>query len=412
MLSSEQPTHIAWSMWATALVLAALAALLLSLNRGHSNPFSFEYWLPNVVGGLSMSTVGTMIVSRRPENAIGRLFAVEGIGSLIVAVGGEYAAYSLSTSPGSLPLGGIAAWIANLALGFVWTTLFTFLLLLFPTGEPLSPRWRPLVWVAAAVLVVSVVAMAVRPGPLDEPFQFVLNPLGVSHPRPFADGTKLVSQILEPIPLFIGVVAVVSLILRLRRSRGIERQQLKWFVYSIASFIVLYIAFNSLLPLLSVSQSTGDLIGTILIVALLGVGLPCAVAVAILRYRLYDIDRIINKTLVYGSLTAILVGADVLLVIGLEHLLEPVASGSSLIVAGSTLAVAALVRPLRSRVQTTVDRRFYRHKYDAARTLEAFSLRLRDQTNLAELATELGSVVHETMQPTHVSLWLRNRKAL
>ena len=399
--------YLAWSTWVVSILLIALSTVLLILNRGHANPFSFEYWLPNAAGGISTTIVGTIIVIRRKENVIGRLFAGVGIGSAVVAFGGEYAAYTMSTAPGLLPAGEIAAWIANLVLGFVWTTLFTFILLLFPTGKPLSRRWRPLVCASAVVLAVMTIATAVRPGSLNEPFQFVVNPIGISRPQPVVDGTRLLTNVLGPVPLLIGALAVVSLILRLRRSRSIERQQIKWFAYSIASFIVLYISVLSLLPLMSVSQSSVDLITTVLIVILLGGGIPIAIGFAILRYHLYDIDRIINKTLVYGVLTAILIGADMLLVLVLERLLGSFVSGSSLIVAGSTLLVAALIRPLRSRIQTAVDRRFYRQKYDAARTLEAFSLHLRDQTDLAALATELGSVVHETMQPTQVSLWIK-----
>jgi hypothetical protein len=401
--------RIAWIACALSLILTALSAVLLVLNRSHPNPFPFSYWLPNVVTALLFSTVGTLIASRRSENVIGWIFYAMGFGGAIAALGGQYAVYALMTSPGTLPFGAGAAWAASLALNVVWDTSFTLLLPLFPTGRVLSRRWLPMIWIATGVIIVSTIAEAICPGPLTDPYQFAANPFSIGGTSIIADVVRAIVSILAPVPLLLGVVSVVSLVLRIRRSRGVERQQIKWFVFSVATFIFVYVPINVVVtPIFGIaSGARGDILDTAIIVIFLCIGIPASVGLAILRYRLYEIDRVINRTLVYSILTAILVGADLLLVFIIERLFRPVASGSDLVVAGSTLAVAAFVQPLRSRIQSTVDRRFYRHRYDATRTLEAFSARLRDEIDLDALVAELGTVVQETMQPAHVSLWLR-----
>jgi hypothetical protein len=399
--------RVAWVTWAGSLALALGAAILFVVNRQQPDLIAVTRWLPGVADTVLYASVGTVIAWRRPENAIGWLLCFEGLGSGFEQFSEQYVRYTLVTHPGSLPAGNVLALAASLIMISLWFNLFTFLLLLFPGGRPLSTRWRPLIWITAAIILAATLDAAIMPGPIDAPFEYITNPIGADGPPVLLDIVRLIREVLTLCLLLLAVASVVSLILRIHRSRGIERQQLKWFVYVAAVAITSFIAsgfVSSFVP-----TRAGTVVGngvTSISATVLELGIPLVVGLAVLRYRLYDIDRIINKTLVYGSLTAIIVGADVLLVIGLEHLLEPVASGSDLVVAGSTLAVAALVRPLRSRIQTLVDRRFYRRKYDAARTLEAFSTRLRDQTDLAALATELGGVVQETMQPTQVSLWV------
>jgi hypothetical protein len=346
--------------------------------------------IPFMIVYLSFSTVGSLIIAHYPRHPVGWIFCVIGLNFGLNNLLNCYADVALAASSG-WPGGAVAAWF-----GWLWDInlflLGTFLLLFFPTGRVPSPRWTFVAWLTGIAIAVVWVSEAFAPGPMMD--YTTNNPFGISAAKDILSAADTIGLLVIVLCAFLSVISVV---VRFRHSHSIERQQIKWFAFA-ASLQVPYV-----ILIFTVTLPASDFV-----FALLVASLPATAGLAILRYRLYDIDRIINKTLVYGSLSAILVGADLLLVLGLEHLLNPIASGSDLIVAGSTLAVAALVRPLRSRIQTVVDRRFYRRKYDAARTLEAFSSRLRDQTDLAALATELGTVVQETMQPTQVSLWLRD----
>ena len=388
-MSARITTALAWSIWALSVVSATLGLLLMFLNG------SFEDLLDESLGidaalALVFPTVGAIIASRRPSNAIGWIFCVIGLcgGAEVFTV--EYGTYALVTDPGSLPAGVIAAWIGT----WVWlpsvTLTITFLLLLFPHGRLLSPRWRPVAWLAAGVTVVAVVFFALAPWDLLDPGVPAQNPFGIEGLRNL--GVAVATPVfLVGIPTML--LSVVSLVLRFRRSRGTERQQLKWFVYagvlSVGAILVPSAA-SSLLQLLVLPL------------------LPVAAGIAILRYRLYEIDLIINRTLVYGSLTATLVLLYFGGVVVLQQLFVVLTGQqSTLAIVASTLLIAALFSPLRKRIQAFVDRRFYRRKYDAAKTLEAFSAKLRDETDLDALSGDLVGVVRETMQPAHVSLWLR-----
>jgi hypothetical protein len=346
------------------------------------------------------------------ENIIGWMLCWMGLGSGLVALGGQYSAHTLIIAPGSLPGGAEAAWLANLALDVGWATAFTFLLLLFPTGQILSHRWRPILWLAIVNIIATILVTAVCPGRFEEPFDYATNPFGIRSPEVIANTLQRILTILGSIPLLLGIASVLSLVLRFRRSLGVERQQIKWFVFSAATFIGLFIASSALyVPIFGASALQND-VATVIIVIFLCIGVPSSVGIAILRYHLYEIDRIINRTLVYGALTVALALVYLVLVIGLGGLMRTISGESSnLVVAASTLAVAGLFQPFRSRIQTTVDHRFYRRKYDAARTLEAFSARLRDEIDLDALLAELGTVVQETMQPAHLSLWLSTEEA-
>lgn len=332
--------------------------------------------------------VGALLAWQRPHNPIGWLFLAFGAGAAVDFAAYQWAYRTLVDNPGSLPAGNLAAAIA----GHVWHPsfeLFVLSFLLFPNGRLLSPRWR---WVAWAAVANGAVLL------LFSPFEssFVKDEFPTAGPvfrnalTPVADALW---HVLLPLTLLMLVAAGVSLVLRLRRSHGVEREQIRWFVIPIAFLLFAF-------PVLLVA--TGDAYGVLLFPLI-----PISAAVAILKYRLYDIDLVVNRTLVYGSLTATLAGAYLGSVLLLQLVLESVTSGSSLAVAVSTLGVAALFRPARSRIQAIVDRRFYRHKYDAARTLEGFAARMREQVDLDALGAELRAVVAETMQPAHVSLWLR-----
>jgi hypothetical protein len=275
------------------------------------------------------------------------------------------------------------------------TLTLVFMPLLFPTGRPLSPRWRPVVWVAGGATAAFTLLGALGPSLELQDGRTVANPVAVAAVGSVEESA--VSVVLIGLILLSLAAAVVSLVIRFRHSRGDERQQLKWFTY--ASTLLLFLPFSDYLPL-----NLGNALYAVVIV------LPLSVGIAILRYRLYDIDRLINRTLVYGLLTAILglVYATAVLVGG--QVFGGVAGDPpSWAVAGATLAVVALFQPARRRTQDVVDRRFNRRKYDAAKTVAAFSARLRDEIDLDTLTAELLAVVDQTMEPTRVSLWLRPR---
>jgi hypothetical protein len=344
----------------------------------------------DAVLALTFPTVGAIVASRRPGNAVGWLFCAVGLCGGVEIFTVEYGIYALVTNPGSLPAGVISTWIGT----WVWlpsvTLTITFLLLLFPHGRLLSPRWRPVAWLAAGLTIAGTALLALAPWDLLDPGIPARNPFGV-------EGLREIG-VAVPTPIFvIGIptvlLSLLSLVLRFRRSRGEERQQLKWFVYAgVLSVGVVLVpsGASSLLQLLVLPL------------------LPVAAGIAILRYRLYNIDLIINRTLVYGTLTASLVAVYVGSVVSLQELFRAfTGQQSQLAVVASTLGIAALFQPLRRRIQALIDRRFYRRKYDAAKTLEAFSARLRDETDLDRLGEELVLVVQDTMQPEHVSLWLR-----
>jgi hypothetical protein len=323
---------------------------------------------------------------------VGFLFAV-------VHFASEYAIYALLAAPGSLPAGEAAAWISSW-LWVVQLGLVAFLFLLFPTGGLPGSRWRWFAWLTVLSVLVGAVMLAFSPGPIIVigPIQ---NPLGAEG-LPNVYG--FVFRLVELVMVSLIFVASISLFIRLRRARQVERQQIKWFVYAAALTI------SSAILTYPVSEAIGSVwlkwIGLVpLMVGLLAI--PISMGIAILRYRLFEIDLIINHTLVYGLLTAILVLLYFGSVTALQYLFSLLTGqGNTLAIVASTLAIAALFNPLRRRIQSFIDRRFYRRKYDAAKTLEAFGIRLRDETDLERIAEDLGEVVDETMQPSHISLWL------
>jgi hypothetical protein len=382
-----------------AAVLAGLAVTALALGltlqvRNGSLPGpTAESWVlvPLAVG---FPVVGAAIARRRPRHPIAWIFLGSGLGAGLAMVSYEYAQYALVTRPGAVPLGVLAAWMSD----WVWATggipLLTFGLLLFPDGRLPSPRWRPVAWLAGGTMAMFVLGSAFQPGPLTG-YPDLPNPFGIEAAGPLLRVVEPVAGSCFPVVL---ACSAASILVRLRRAHGLERHQLKWLTYAVA------------LATVAIALASWQWAGWAVaqIVALLAVGfIPVAIGVAILRYRLYDIDRLISRTLVYGSLTALLAGVYATGVFAAGRLLDPARGRSELAVAASTLAVAALFQPLRRRIQTLVDRRFDRSRYDAARTVAAFSIRLREQVDLDTLSVELVTVVEQTMQPAQVSLWLR-----
>src|SRR5918992_258058 len=400
-MNRRHDAWLAWCMCAVSLVLMGLGLLFLITSRSRTGAPVYDYWLVNTVISIGFSTVGAVITPRLPRlNPIGWLFCTIGLVGAVRLFVAEYAIVTLLAEPGSLPstlpggetLAWISSWVWVLHLG-----LFVFLALLFPEGRPPSSRWRPFVWGIGGVVVAGTVSVALWPETA-RGFDLLNHPLG----------TEVATDVINPVQTIVyalGLIAATSLLARLRGSNGVEHQQVKWFTYAVA-----VLATSATLAYV-VSESMGivwlDWVSSVLVIASV-VGLPVAVGIAILRYHLYNIDLIINRTLVYGPLTAVLAVLYFGSIVVLQLLFRALTGeGSQLVVVASTLAIAALFNPLRRRIHSFIDRSFYRRKYDAAKTLETFGMKLRDETDLDQLGVEMVSVVQETMQPAHVSLWLR-----
>jgi hypothetical protein len=388
---------LAWALWALAMLGLAVAAWLDHLQRQAGS--SEMAWLlqpasvPLLVAALSSATVGALLGSRRPAHPVGWLLL--GLGLLVVAnvVASGYVGYGLVARPGSLPGASYLAGISN-GIQVLWLACVSFVLLLTPTGSLPSPRWRWWARVAAAAPVVLVLLSAVDPQPLAPEHPTVENPLSV----PVPTGLLLAAAAAAAVTILATLVAAAgSLVVRFRRARGVERQQLRWLAVGAALAAVL----------LLVAVAAGAMSKDGVVLAAVGscvALLPLATGAAILRYRLYDLDRIVSRTLAYGLLTVVLGGGYAVIALSLGQLLG---RDSSLVVAAATLAVAAAFQPARRRVQDLVDRRFNRRRYDAAQTIQAFSTRLRQQVDLDSLTAELLAVAARTVEPTMVSLWLR-----
>jgi len=397
--SRRTVSWLVYSIVALALLLGVLGCLLLLLNDRFQPP-SGGY----ILAFLSFLVVGVLIASRRPENPIGWMFCVIGLASVWEFFATEYAIYALDTRPGALPGGVWMAWTREvLTPNIAWELMF-FALLLFPNGWLPSPRWRPFAWVAAAVFILLGVLTAFEPGRL--PGVRVPNPTGIERA---AGIIELIMNILTFVILGIVVVIAASVIVRFRGARGEERQQLKWLAYAVG-FLGTLVGVGVLNWRVLHNSLIEGALGVVDILPVAVAGVPVAIGVAILRYGLYEIDVIINRTLVYGSLTAMLAVVyfgGVATAQTVFRALTGQVQQPQIAVVVSTLVIAALFNPLRLRTRSFIDRRFYRSKYDARKTLEAFSAKLKDETDLEALNKELVGVVSHTMQSTHVSLWLR-----
>jgi hypothetical protein len=388
-------TWVAWflvALFAVSMVATLALAVANGNNGGLREPAGS---LVLLLGFSAFMVVGALIVAHRPSNAIGWIFTAIGLLAATALPAGEYVTYAYWTRSGSLPAAILVAWAM---LGGTWyltmALALVFTPLLFPTGHLLSPRWRPVAWLAGAATAAFTVLATLQPNLARAPGRVIANPIGAA-----AVGNLEESRVGVVLLSLMGVLMLAgfgALVVRFRRSRGDERQQLKWITYA-----------GGLLPLAVLAYLLPEVVGTVVFAVPL-VFLPVAIGIAILRYRLYDIDRLINRTLVYGLLTAMLAGIYAGAVLVLGQVFGGVGGDPpSWVVAGATLTVAALFQPARRRIQAVVDRRFNRRKYNAAKTVEAFSLRLRDEVDLDALSAELLAVADQTMQPTTASLWLR-----
>ena len=389
---------LAWSTLIISTLLLSAAIGLFLTRPAEAAMTVFSNPVLTAPSTLAVALVAAFIVWRRPGNALGWLLSASAITGAITAFAALYAIRWLA-APMDFPAGIWLAWLQHWLWWPEFLLLAGFVPLLFPTGRPLTPRWRPaLVFMALATFAMSA-NQALTAGPL-EGLAGRDNPVGLvpEHLAGLLRGPQ--------VALLFGVVflAVASLAVRFRRATGVERQQLKWLVYAVA--LVAFFFFANTLAYLTGRAS--DLTGAAFILSL--VLMPLAIGVAILRFRLYEIDVIIRRTLVYGAVSAVLAAAYISGLAAFQFLSSPFTSGSPIAVAVSTLAVVALFQPLRRVIQAAVDRRFFRRKYDAARILDAFAVRLRDEIDLEALERELVGVVNDTMQPAHASVWLRSAR--
>jgi hypothetical protein len=393
----------AWIIWVVCVALSvvwlALHLANLSLLKASFGPIMFPGPYAALAVALGYGTVALLIITHRPEHAMGWLFLALALAGGLSLVTQGYALFSF-LRPVSEPLPGttLAAWATQWLQLLIYPAGIALPYLLFPDGRLPSRRWRQVARLAAALIILGVLAVMTEPGPMfvhvtNEAIQLpVMNPVGVE-----LGVVRDVLSLAWPLALFTLVAAMLAPISRYRRASGVQRQQLKWFVY----FGILTILFFPLAFLAEEIAGATFIAMTVLI-------LPVATAVAILRYHLYDIDVIIRKTAVYTILSAVLASIYLSVVILLQSVVETISGRQSPIaIVISTLVIAALFAPLRRRVQDFIDRRFYRRKYDAQKTLSAFAHFVRDETDLATLRAELLRVTEETMQPEQVSIWLK-----
>ncbi len=411
-MGARASAWLAWSLAGLALATFVATIPLWFLARGADLPGSWraDLGVGSLVGGalfLAFPLVGAMIASKRPENAVGWLCLA--VGLLWTLIGAfEYYSYYGAATPGSVPfpvaIAGISDWMWVPAMGL----LGTYVLLLFPDGRLPSRRWRPLAWLSGAVILLLSLVVVLAPGRLGN-LAGVRKPFGIEGAEWLTAG----AYVLLPLLPLCMLASALSLVLRYRRSGGEERQQIKWMAFSASVVVVLYAM--AMVVSVAFPEESWTTAGSVWWLNLLTyvvlasfTTVPIAVGIAVLKYRLYEIDVIINRALVYAALTATLALSYLGSVVTLQYVLRALTGQeSTLAVVASTLAVAALFNPLRRRVQALVDRRFYRRKYDAAKTLEAFSARLREETYLDALGQGLVGVVRGTVQPEHASLWMR-----
>jgi hypothetical protein len=392
-ISPGVATRMAWGLGTVAIVVTLLAMALVVATRSVPRPGWERSWqlvVATIAWYLSFSIVGTIIAARRPANPVGWLLLGIGLTLGMNDFMHYYGTYTLIYRPGALPLGLAVGWVANWNWAIIFP-LLPFVFLLFPDGRLPSPRWRVLAWAAGLCGGLILLLSPFRAGSL-EYYPAIRNPVGIpAFTEPFFANLALVYFALL-------LLATASLLVRFRHARREQRQQLKWVAFAAVFLGVVMLIGPRLLP---------DPIRVILQI-LATLAFNGAIAIAILKYRLYDIDRLINRTLVYGLLTALLVTVYGGLVLVLGQLFGGIgAEPPSWAVAGATLAVAALIQPARHRIQAAVDRRFNRRHYNAAKTIEGFAARLRQEVDLDTLSAELLAVVDHTMQPTQTWLWLR-----
>jgi hypothetical protein len=396
-MSARAAAWLAWSLWALCVGLFALTLVLLLITPPIRNTWS-EAWPEALsvllrVMELTFPTVGALIASQRPKNPIGWILCGTGLFTGVRSFAEAYADFGLVGRPGVLPAAEYMAWLWSWPRVPVAGLASALVLVVFPDGKLLNRSWWAVVWMAVGGSALVALFMALDPS--------WNNPLALER-GVFKDLVEPLGRIGFVLLIVSWFCAAMALLIRVDKGSPVERQQIKWLAYFA---ILLFVGFAFVVA--GWFGNNWSYFGELLSIAAFNC-LPVGVGIAILKYRLYDIDLLINRTLVYGALTGILALVYLGGVVALQALFRYLTGqGSQLAIVASTLAIAALFGPLRRRIQAFIDRRFYRRKYDAAKTLEAFSAKLRDETDLDALRADLVGVVGETMQPAHVSLWLR-----
>jgi len=389
---------VAWSIWAAGILFSAGGLALLVASYGVSIPDSWGFRGFTSLFAVTFGTLGALIVAAR-RSLIGWLLLIAGLLSGIQCFAAEYAIYGIVARPASLPAAAYLGWVNSWIWVFIVALVGVLVPLLFPNGRFLSPRWRLDAVAASAFSLVLAIGLSLTEGPLNNA-PFVKNPFGV----PGIKGIDVVTA--TPEPLFIvgyggivacALIAIISVVVRFGRARGVERQQMKFLAFGGGIMIVGFIVGAGFQQ---------EKIGQVFFIFALQI-VPLSVGIAVLRYRLYDIDVLINRALVYGLTSAAIAVSFFVVIVVLQTPLRSVTGGSELAVAGSTLLCFGLFQPVRRRMQSTVDRRFYRSRYDAGRTLDAFGGRLRDEVDLDSVRADLLDAVQETVRPAHASVWLR-----
>ena len=380
--------HLATALMLIALAveLAAIALVVLMAGRADAMPLAVFMLVTVLVVGYAI--VGWLIASRRPDNSIGWIFLAIALSMAVLVFAGGYSLYGLRVAPGSLPFADVLAWVGVWVWAPGFTLLVTLSILLFPNGQPPSPRWRPVIWaafIAMGLLLVPAIATLIGRG------------------IEVADSVQILGTILI---LFVALASFAGMVVRYRRGGPTERQQLRWYTYAAVPEMA-FMVFAGFAASGSVTVPPLLMLVAAFVIAPL---LPAAAAVAILRYRLYDLDRLVSRTITYAVVTGGLILVYLAISLALTAVFESFTSGNSVVVAASTLVVAALFTPVRRRVQRVVDRRFDRARYDAERTTAAFSERLRDEVDIRTVTRELDTTVRRAMAPGGVGIWLREAR--
>ncbi len=389
---------------AATIVTVATSVVLAVMNLAYvaaGDPGAYAFTLMFVAVVADLGIVGGVLAMRRPDNRVGWLLLAAGLLAAITFGGGNYGWIDQSLGPGRLPFRVPIAWITSWTADPMIGLLLVFLPLIYPTGRLPGPRWRIVAWLAIVGTGINMVADATRPGPLQNA-ESITNPVVL--PEPLEGWVQLLGQLQLLVATPVFVIVVLGLALRFRRSEGIERQQLKWFLF-VASVAAVAFATSNV--------AAGSLSDAGFIVGLLAIAfLPVAIGLAILRYRLYEIDRIVSRTLGWTALTLLLVVVFLAVTLVLDDILASVTQAGTLAVAASTLIVFALFQPLRRRIQNVVDRRFDRRRYEAERIATAFATRLRDQLDAERVRGELAGMVEMTVAPTSLGVWIRGEQTI
>jgi hypothetical protein len=385
----------AWLAW-SLIALGALLHLMGQVFHFLRGPVDLWIGYPGdnvwfVLAVVVGSLIGPVIVSRQPRNPVGWLICVATVATAIEVSALQYAAYALLARPGELPGGAEMGWLGNLLEPVASGMAYIFVFLLFPDGRLPSSRWLPVAGLAVCAIVIEMVGYAFQPGPL-RGLPSVANPFGI---EAAGDALRLLKSSGSYLFYLSIGLAVTSLVARARYAQEEERQQLKWISYAAFMFALAYTGMR-FFPLLRA------------LIPLFFLGLPLTFAIAVLKYRLYEIDVLINRTLVYGALTAFLALVYFASVAGMSELFRSLTGEwDEIVTIIATVLVAMLFNPMRRRFQSAVDRRFYRRKYDAAHVRAAFSARVREEVDLDRLSNALLDAIDDTMQPSHLSIWLR-----